>query len=54
MNPLQRALIEKAGHDNGFEHVLPADQRSVGFGPAPGSSPGDDGDPAPAIPAISP
>ncbi|MCO1670729.1 HNH endonuclease [Pseudomonas aeruginosa] len=24
MNPLQRALIEKIGHDNGFEHVLPA------------------------------
>lgn len=24
MNLLQRALIEKAGHDNGFEHVLPA------------------------------
>jgi hypothetical protein len=23
-NPLQRALIEKAGHDNGFEHVLAA------------------------------
>jgi len=23
-NPLQRALIEKAGHDNGFEHVLPS------------------------------
>ena len=22
MNPLQRALIEKAGHDNGFEYVL--------------------------------
>lgn len=22
VNPLQRALIEKAGHDNGFEHVL--------------------------------
>ncbi|EMT5435672.1 HNH endonuclease [Stenotrophomonas maltophilia] len=22
MNPLQRALAEKAGHDNGFEHVL--------------------------------
>ena len=22
MNMLQRALIEKAGHDNGFEHVL--------------------------------
>ncbi|MBI2744609.1 MAG: HNH endonuclease [Burkholderiales bacterium] len=25
MNPLQRTLIEKAGHDNGFEHVLPGD-----------------------------
>ena len=24
MNLLQRALIEKVGHDNGFEHVLPA------------------------------
>ena len=24
MNMLQRALIEKAGHDNGFEYVLPA------------------------------
>jgi putative restriction endonuclease len=24
MNLLQRALIEKAGHDNGFEYVLPA------------------------------
>ena len=23
MNLLQRALIEKAGHNNGFEHVLP-------------------------------
>ncbi|ART48740.1 HNH endonuclease [Acidovorax carolinensis] len=23
MHPLQRALIEKAGHDNGFEYVLP-------------------------------
>ena len=23
MNPLQRALIEKAGHDHGFEYVLP-------------------------------
>lgn len=22
MNPLQRALVEKAGHDHGFEHVL--------------------------------
>lgn len=25
MHPLQRALIEKAGHDNGFEYVLPCD-----------------------------
>jgi putative restriction endonuclease len=25
MHPLQRALIEKAGHDNGFEYVLPGD-----------------------------
>ena len=24
MNPLQRTLIEKTGHDNGFEHVLPS------------------------------
>jgi hypothetical protein len=24
MNPLQRALIEKAGNDHGFEYVLPA------------------------------
>ena len=24
MNPLQRALVEKTGHDNGFEHVLPS------------------------------
>lgn len=24
MNLLQRTLIEKAGHDNGFEHVLPS------------------------------
>jgi putative restriction endonuclease len=23
MNPLQRALLEKAGHDHGFEYVLP-------------------------------
>ena len=28
MNPLQRARIEKAGHDNGFENVVP----SGGFG----------------------
>lgn len=34
MNPLQRALIEKAGHDNGFEHVLPADQHSVALASA--------------------
>lgn len=29
MNPLQRALIEKTGHDNGFEHSLPAVDDSV-------------------------
>lgn len=29
MNPLQRALIEKAGNDNGFEHTLAADADSV-------------------------
>ncbi|MDP2367428.1 HNH endonuclease [Rhodoferax sp.] len=29
MNPLQRTLIEKAGHDNGFEHVLPAGRHIV-------------------------
>lgn len=29
MNPLQRTLIEKAGHDNGFEHVLLSDGASV-------------------------
>jgi len=29
MNPLQRTLIEKAGHDNGFEHVLPAVEQHV-------------------------
>ena len=29
MNPLQRALIEKAGHDNGFEYVLPGDAQHV-------------------------
>lgn len=34
MNPLQRALIEKAGHDNGFEHVLPIDGPHVGLGSA--------------------
>ncbi len=34
MNPLQRTLIEKAGHDNGFEHVLPSDGPQVGLGSA--------------------
>ena len=29
MNPLQRALIEKAGHDHGFEYVLPAAEGQV-------------------------
>ena len=29
MNPLQRTLIEKAGHDNGFEHVLAGDEHHV-------------------------
>lgn len=29
MNPLQRALIEKAGHDNGFEYVLPGEAQHV-------------------------
>ncbi|KRA33536.1 restriction endonuclease [Rhodanobacter sp. Root627] len=29
MNPLQRALIEKAGHDHGFEYVLPSDDGTV-------------------------
>ena len=34
MNPLQRTLIEKAGHDNGFEYVLPSDGLHVGLGSA--------------------
>ncbi len=34
MNPLQRALIEKAGHDNGFENVLPAGGPGVELGSA--------------------
>lgn len=34
MNPLQRTLIEKAGHDNGFEHVLPGDVRHVALASA--------------------
>ena len=29
MNPLQRTLIEKAGNDNGFEHVLASDAKGV-------------------------
>ena len=29
MNPLQRALIDKAGHDHGFEYVLRADDDAV-------------------------
>lgn len=29
MNPLDRTLIEKAGHDNGFEHVLQATADTV-------------------------
>lgn len=34
MNPLQRALIEKAGHDNGFENVLPNGGLGVELGSA--------------------
>ena len=34
MNPLQRALIEKAGHDNGFENVLSVDGPLVELGSA--------------------
>lgn len=34
MNPLQRTLIEKAGHDNGFEHVLPEDGPHVALASA--------------------
>ena len=29
MNPLHRTLIEKAGYDHGFEHVLPGDADTV-------------------------
>jgi len=29
MNPLQRTIIEKAGHDNGFEHVLSSASEAV-------------------------
>lgn len=34
MNPLQRTLIEKAGHDNGFEHVLAGDKHHVALASA--------------------
>ena len=34
MNPLQRSLIEKAGHDNGFENVLPTAELGVDLGSA--------------------
>lgn len=34
MNYLQRALIEKAGHDNGFENVLPSGGSGVELGSA--------------------
>lgn len=34
MNPLQRTLIEKAGHDNGFEYVLPGDAQYVALASA--------------------
>lgn len=34
MTPLKRALIEKAGHDHGFEHVLPTSGAVVNMGSA--------------------
>lgn len=34
MNPLQRTLIEKAGHDNGFEYVLPGNAQCVALASA--------------------
>ena len=34
MNPLQRTLIEKAGNDNGFEHVLASEASSVALASA--------------------
>lgn len=34
MNPLQRALIEKAGNDHGFEYVLPGDEDGVNLASA--------------------
>ncbi len=34
MNPLQRTLIEKAGNDNGFEHVLASEASGVSLASA--------------------
>jgi len=34
MNPLQRSLIEKAGHDHGFEHVLDSGPTGVALASA--------------------
>lgn len=34
MNPLQRAVIEKVGHEYGFEHVLPDERDMVCLGSA--------------------
>lgn len=34
MNPLQRALVEKAGHDHGFEHVLSSGPQGVALASA--------------------
>ena len=34
MDTLQRALVEKAGNDNGFEYVLPAAPATVELGSA--------------------
>jgi len=34
MNPLQRSLIEKLGHDHGFEHVLPGAPHTVALASA--------------------
>jgi hypothetical protein len=34
MTPLKRALIEKAGHDHGFEHVLPSSSSVLNLGSA--------------------
>lgn len=34
MNPLQRSLVEKLGHDHGFEHVLPGAPHTVALASA--------------------